>query len=191
MDPKRDGKHEPAFLHDLRAIRERARRAVGEGAVTAGYQADRGVVVDLLNAALATEIVCVLRYKRHEFTVKGIHAESVAAEFRAHAEEERVHADQLAKRIVQLGGSPDFSPEGVAERAASEYDASEGVVEMLREDLVAERIAIETYTDMIRYVGDDDPTTTRLLEEILAKEEEHADDLVTLMAAVAPREPVP
>ena len=169
------------FLSDVIALRARARRQMTDGAVTEGYRGDRRKIVALLNTALASEIVCVLRYKRHAFTAKGIYAEPVAAEFRQHAIEEQAHADLIAARIVQLGGSPDFSPEGLATRAHSEYDASEDLVAMIREDLVAERIGIDSYGETIRYIGDDDPTTRRMLEGILAMEEEHADDLVSLL----------
>jgi len=176
----------PSSLSDLDALRRRARERIEQGPVTPGYRANREVVIDLLNAALATELVCVLRYKRHAFTAKGIHAEPVVEEFRQHAIEEAEHADRIAQRIMQLGGAPDFSPEGLASRSHSEYDASSELVDMIREDLVAERIAIESYTEMVRYLGDDDPTTRRMLEEILAAEEEHADDLATLLAKLQP-----
>ena len=152
--------------------------------MTPGYGADRDTVLRLLNEALATEIVCVLRYKRHYFMATGIHATSVAAEFTEHAVEEQQHADMLAARITQLGGSPDFNPEGLLSRSHSEYIEGKDLMEMIREDLVAERIAIESYTEMIRYFGDDDPTSRRMLEEILAKEEEHAEDLRTLIESL-------
>ena len=170
-----------AFLSDIATLRKRAREHIAEGAVTPGYHADRGVVIKLLNEALATEIVCTLRYKRHYFMAKGIHAEGVAAEFLEHASEEQQHADQIAARIVQLGGEPDFSPDGLAGRSHAEYVAGENLESMIREDLVAERIAIDSYREMINYFGDADPTTRRLMEEILAKEEEHADDLANLL----------
>jgi bacterioferritin len=170
------------FLTDLQMIRERARKHIEEGPVTGGYRADRDQVVKILNDALATELVCVLRYKRHYFMAQGIRGETAAEEFNAHATEEQVHADQLATRIVQLGGEPDFDPSGLLTRSSSEYAAGTTLEEMVREDLIAERVAIDTYTEMIRYVGDDDSTTRRLLEEILAKEEEHADDMRDLLA---------
>ena len=170
------------FLTDLQTIRERARAHVEEGPVTGGYRGDRDAIVKLLNDALATEIVCVLRYKRHYFMAQGTRGETVASEFQAHATEEQQHADQLADRIVQLGGEPDFEPSGLLTRSASEYVEGSTLEEMVREDLVAERVAIDTYTEMIRYVGEDDSTTRRLLEEILAKEEEHADDMRDLLA---------
>jgi bacterioferritin len=170
-----------AFLSDIQTLRKRAREHIAQGAVTPGYHADRGVVLKLLNEALATEIVCTLRYKRHYFMAKGIHAEGVASEFLEHANDEQQHADQIAARITQLGGAPDFSPEGLATRSHAEYVEGETLEEMIKEDLVAERIAIDSYREMIAYFGDADPTSRRLLEEILAKEEEHADDLANLL----------
>src|SRR5437660_5041454 len=169
------------FLTDIKTLRERARQHIEQGAVTEGYSADRETVIKLLNEALATEIVCVLRYKRHYFMASGIHAESVAAEFLQHANEEQAHADQIAQRIVQLGGAPNFSPEGLLTRSHAEYVEGDTLNDMIREDLVAERIAIDSYREMIRYFGNDDPTSRHLLEGILAMEEEHADDLVNLL----------
>jgi bacterioferritin len=169
------------FLTDVMTLRKRAREHIEMGAVTEGYRADRETVLRLLNEALATEIVCVLRYKRHYFTASGIHAEGVAAEFLAHAGEEQAHADEIAQRIVQLNGEPNFSPEGLLSRSHSEYVEGENLLDMIREDLVAERVAIESYNEMIRYIGEDDPTTRRMLEGILAVEEEHADDLQSLL----------
>jgi bacterioferritin len=169
------------FLSDIQAIRERARQHIEQGAVTPGYQADRETVIRVLNAALATEIVCVLRYKRHFFMATGINAQSVAAEFLQHANEEQMHADQIAQRIVQLGGEPNFSPEGLLTRSHSEYIEGTSLIDMITEDLVAERIAIDSYREMIGYLGNDDPTTRRMMETILATEEEHADDLVSLL----------
>ena len=170
------------FLTDIQTIRARAREHMERGAVTEGYRADRDTVLRLLNEALATEIVCVLRYKRHYFVASGINAQSVAAEFLEHANEEQLHADRIAQRIVQLGGEPNFSPEGLASRSHAEYVEGENLKEMIREDLVAERIAIDSYREFVAYIADDDPTTRRLLEDILAAEEEHADDLVSLLA---------
>ncbi|HVT43763.1 MAG TPA: ferritin-like domain-containing protein [Thermoanaerobaculia bacterium] len=170
------------FVSDVEEIRRRARQHIEKGAVTPGYRADRETVIKLLNEALATEIVCVLRYKRHYFMAKGIHADPIAAEFLQHANEEQQHADQIADRIVQLGGEPNFSPEGLLTRSHSEYVEGTTLVEMIREDLVAERIAIDSYSEMIRYVGDDDPTTRRMLEGILAVEEQHADDLASFLS---------
>ena len=169
------------FLTDIKTLRERARRHIENGAVTEGYQADRETVIRLLNEALATEIVCVLRYKRHYFMANGIHAEGVAAEFLQHANEEQGHADQIAARIVQLGGAPNLNPEGLLTRSHAEYVEGDTLIDMIKEDLVAERIAIDSYREMINYLANDDPTTRRLMEEILAMEEEHADDLVSLL----------
>jgi bacterioferritin len=169
------------FLTDVKNLRARARKHIEEGAVTPGYQADREVVIRLLNEALATEIICVLRYKRHFFMASGINAQSVAQEFLQHANEEQGHSDQIAQRIVQLGGAPNFSPDGLASRSHSEYVEGTSLIEMIREDLIAERVAIDSYGEMIRYLGNDDPTTRRMLEGILAVEEEHADDLKTLI----------
>jgi bacterioferritin len=154
------------------------------GAVTQGYSADRETVVKLLNEALATEIVCVLRYKRHYFMASGIHAEGVAAEFLEHANDEQGHADQIAHRIVQLKGEPNFNPEGLLMRSHAEYVEGDSLTDMIKEDLVAERIAIDSYREMITYFGNDDPTSRRMLEGILAVEEEHADDLVNLLEKV-------
>jgi len=169
------------FLTDIEALRKRARQQIDRGPVTESYGADVAVVVKLLNEALATEIICTLRYRRHYFMAKGIHAESVAPEFLEHAKEEQEHADRIAERIVQLGGEPDFSPEGLATRSHAEYVEGHSLVDMIKEDLVAERIAIESYLEMIAYLEGRDPTTRRLLEEILANEEEHADDLNSLL----------
>lgn len=169
------------FLTDIQTLRERARQHIENGAVTQGYTADRETVVKLLNEALATEIVCVLRYKRHYFMASGIHAEGVAAEFLEHANEEQGHADSIAQRIVQLKGEPNFNPDGLLTRSHAEYVEGTSLTEMIKEDLVAERIAIDSYREMISYFGDDDPTSRRLMEEILAVEEEHADDLVNLL----------
>jgi len=170
------------FLTDVRTLRKRARQHIEQGAVTQGYRAKRATVLKLLNDALATEIVCVLRYKRHHFMASGIHAQSVAAEFLQHANEEQAHADEISQRIVQLGGAPNLSPEGMLSRSHSEYVEGENLIDMIKEDLVAERVAIDSYREMIDYIGGDDSTTRRMLEGILAMEEEHAEDLVTLLA---------
>lgn len=170
------------FLTDIETIRQNARKHIQRGAVTEGYKADRETVLKLLNGALATEIVCVLRYKRHYFMASGIHADSIAQEFLQHANEEQGHADLIAQRIVQLDGAPDFSPTGLLSRSHSEYAEGKDLVDMITEDLVAERIAIDTYRDMINYLGTDDPTTRRMLEGILAMEEEHAEDLASMLA---------
>jgi len=169
------------FLTDVATLRERARKHMDAGAVTANYGADPAVVVKVLNEALATEIVCVLRYKRHYFTASGINAQAVAAEFLQHANEEQQHADQIAARIVQLNGEPNLNPEGLTSRSHAEYVEGEDLIDMIKEDLVAERIAIDSYREMINYIGDKDTTTKRMLEGILAMEEEHADDLVGLL----------
>ena len=171
-----------AFLSDVRTLRERARRHIEQGAVTPSYKADVQTVVKLLNQALATEIVCVLRYKRHYYMATGINAPQAQQEFLQHANDEQMHADQIAARIVQLGGEPNFSPEGLASRSHAEYVEGESLEEMIKEDLVAERVAIDSYGEMIRYLGDRDPTTRRMLETILAAEEEHAEDLASLLA---------
>jgi bacterioferritin len=169
------------FLSDIKTLRARARRHIEQGAVTEGYRADRETVVKLLNEALATEIVCVLRYKRHYFMAAGINADAVAQEFLQHANEEQQHADQIAARIVQLNGEPNLNPEGLLSRSHAEYVEGDDLIDMIKEDLVAERIAIDSYREMIAYLGDKDPTTRRMMEGILAMEEEHADDLVGLL----------
>ena len=169
------------FLTDIQTLRDRARRHIEDGAVTENYGADKVRVVKLLNEALATEIVCTLRYKRHYYMAKGPASAAIAAEFLEHAKEEEAHGDQLAERIVQLGGEPDFSPEGLATRSHAEYVEGDTLFDMIREDLVAERVAIESYRDMVSFLGTGDPTTRRLLEGILAAEEEHADDLLSLI----------
>ncbi|MGH9137595.1 MAG: ferritin-like domain-containing protein [Acidimicrobiales bacterium] len=169
------------FLTDIQTLRERARAKIEEGPITAAYGADRARVVDVLNEALATEIVCVLRYKRHYYMAQGLSAGPVADEFLQHANDELQHADQIALRITQLQGEPNFSPAGLTDRSHSEYVEGDGLVDMIREDLVAERVAIESYAEIIRWLGDKDPTTRRMMEDILAVEEEHADDLVSLL----------
>ena len=186
-DAQQDKTGKREFLSDVKELRRRARQHIEDGAITEGYQADRDTVIKLLNTALATELVCVLRYRRHHFTAKGIHAQAVAEEFLEHAKEEQEHADQIAKRMVQLGGGPDFNPDGLTARSHSEYVEGHDLVAMIQEDLVAERIAIESYAEMIHYIGDDDPTTRRVLEEILAKEEEHAEELLTLIEELKER----
>jgi bacterioferritin len=175
---------EPSFLSDIQAIRDRARRHIEEGAVTESYAADRNTVLKLLNEALATEIVCVLRYRRHYFMAKGINSQSVADEFLTHSNEEQGHADRIAERIVQLGGEPNFSPEGLTSRSHAEYVEAQSLIDMIKENLVAERIAIDSYSEIIRYLGDKDPTSRRLMEEILAVEEEHAEDMSDLLAGM-------
>lgn len=171
------------FIIDIQTIRERARKQIEEGALTQGYKAKPDVVLRLLNEALATELVCTLRYRRHYYMAKGIHSESVKKEFLEHAQEEQMHADQIAERIVQLGGEPNLSPDGLLSRSHSQYAEGGSLEDMIKEDLVAERIAIDSYRAMIEYLGDDDPTTRRLLEEVTAKEEEHAEELASLLSS--------
>jgi bacterioferritin len=175
--------HKKSPLTDVQTLRERARANIDEGAVTTGYSADRATVLRLLDESLATELVCVLRYRRHHFMARGIHSQSVAQEFLDHSNEEQGHADQIAERIVQLGGEPDFAPGSLVDRSHAEYVAGDTLASMIREDLVAERIAIDSYRDIIRYLGDQDPTTRRMLEGILAVEEQHADELADLLVA--------
>ena len=175
------------FLSDIKTIRERARKHIENGAVVEGYRGDRETILRLLNEALATEIVCTLRYRRHYFMASGIHAEAVASEFLQHANEEQGHADQIAARIVQLQGEPNFNPDGLTSRSHAEYQEGSSLVDMIREDLVAERIAIESYAEIIRWLGDKDVTTRRMLEDILAVEEEHADDLLNLRGDLEPK----
>ncbi|SFI04343.1 ferritin-like domain-containing protein [Modicisalibacter xianhensis] len=169
------------FLTDIQTIRERARQHIENGAVTEGYRADRENVIRLLNEALATEIVCTLRYKRHQYMASGLSASVAADEFQEHAEQEQQHADWLAERIVQLGGEPNFSPEGLQTRAHAEYVAGETLRDMIKEDLIAERIAIDSYREIAAYFGEQDPTSRRIMEDILAQEEEHADDMQGLL----------
>ena len=172
--------HQP-FVSDVQELRRRARQHMEEGAVTSAYTADRDTVIRILNEVLATEIVCVLRYKRHYYMATGIHSQAVAEEFLEHAKEEQGHADLAAERITQLGGEPNFNPEGITGRSHSEYAEGKTLLDMVREDLVAERIAVESYSEIIRYLGNDDPTTRRMLETIMAKEEEHADDMKKIL----------
>ena len=186
---KKKGVSRGDFLSDVEELRRRARQHIQEGAVTAGYGADRDKVISVLNEALATEIVCVLRYKRHYFMATGIHANAVAQEFQEHAAEEQGHADRIAGRITQLGGEPNFNPDGLSSRSHSEYVEGESLVDMIREDLVAERVAIESYSEIVRFLGDRDVTTRRMMEEILEVEEEHADDLRDLLATLDPTRP--
>ena len=186
--------HKP-FVSDIENIRKRARQHIERGAVTESYKADVDTVVKVLNEALATEIVCVLRYKRHYYMASGINAQSVAAEFLEHANEEQEHADRIAERITQLGGEPNFSPEGLLTRSHSDYVEGEDLVDMIKENLVAERIAIDSYREIIDYLGTADSTTRRLMEEILEMEEEHAEDMSTLLEQLGkkgePAKPAP
>jgi bacterioferritin len=177
------------FEADLDAIRKRAREHMEEGPVTQDYQANRDQVIGVLNDVVATEIVCVLRYKRHQFTATGLYAQPVAAKFAEHAAEEQAHMDMAAQRIVQLGGEPNLDPSGLAERSHTDYAPGTTLVEMVKEDLVAERIVIQSYMEMIRWLGDKDPTTRRVLETILEQEEEHADDLRDLLTELDPNMP--
>ncbi len=169
------------LMTDVATLRQRARQHIEEGAITEGYSANREEVIKLLNTALATELVCYLRYKRHYFMATGLKASAAAAEFLEHAQQELAHSDQLAERIMQLGGEPDFNPESLTARSHAEYVEGATLKEMITEDLVAERIAIDSYREIINYLGNDDPTSRRLFEEILAQEEEHADDLADLL----------
>jgi bacterioferritin len=172
-----------AFAMDLDAIRRRAREHMEAGPVTPNYQGDVAKAVEILNEALATEIVCVLRYKHHAVAAQGIHSDAVKEEFAEHARDEQEHADTIAERINQLGGNPNLDPQGLSTRSATQYVEGDNLTQMIQEDLVAERIAVETYRAMIRYFADRDPTTRQMLETILAKEEEHANDMHDLLVA--------
>ncbi len=174
------------FLTDIKTIRARARKEINEGAVTPDYKLDKDQVCKILNEALATEIVCVLRYKFHYYMASGIHKEGAAAEFLEHSNEEQQHADAIAERIKQLGGKPEMNPAVVAQRAHSEYVEGDSLADMIKENLVAERIAIQTYREMVQYFGEKDSTSRRMMEDILAVEEEHADDMADLLFAVEP-----
>jgi bacterioferritin len=174
----------PALLTDVETIRQRARQHIDDGAVTDSYQADRQTVLRMLNEALATELVCALRYRLHYFMAKDIDAKGIAEEFLVHSGQELEHADQIAERIEQLGGEPDFSPDTLTSRSHAEYIEAGSLVEMIRENLIAERIAIDSYRGMIQYIGDQDPTTRRLLENVLAVEEEHADELADFLVGM-------
>jgi bacterioferritin len=172
------------FKADIEEIRRRALDKMGDGAVTAFYKADREKVIEVLNEVLATETVCTLRYRNHYFMAQGIHSSGVEAEFLEHAREEQEHADRVAKRITELGGMPNLNPEGLATRSHAQYGTGTKLEDMIKEDLVAERIAIATYSEIVRWLGSDDPTTRRMMEEMLATEEEHADDMAKLLARV-------
>lgn len=173
------------FLTDVTTLRDRARREIGNGPITEAYGADRGRVIEVLNQVLATELVCTLRYRRHYYMAKGLNSGPIAAEFLQHANEEQGHADLVAERITQLQGEPDFDPATLTARSHAEYKEGTGLVDMIREDLVAERIAIASYQEIIRWLGDGDPTSRRMIEEILAVEEQHADDLLTYLEDMA------
>jgi bacterioferritin len=172
------------FKADIEEIRRRALEKMDDGAVTASYRADREKVVEILNEVLATETVCTLRYRNHYFMAKGVNAPGVADEFLEHANDEQQHADRVAKRITELNGTPNLNPEGLATRSHAQYGSAETLQEMIREDLVAERIAIATYSEIIRWLGNEDVTTRRLMEDLLAKEEEHADDMANLLSRI-------
>ncbi len=172
------------FETDISALRQSARKQIEQGPITDAYLADRKRVIEVLNTALATEIVCYLRYKRHYFTAAGLNAAPVMAEFLEHANDELAHADQISMRITQLQGKPDYDPASLTSRSHSEYDETENLLDMVKEDLVAERVAIASYNEIIRWLGDKDPVTRRMLEDILAVEEEHADDLLSLLEAI-------
>jgi len=177
------------FLTDIKELQRRAREHVERGAVTPAYRGDVQTAIKLLNEALATEIVCVLRYRRHYFMAAGIHSQAVADEFLEHANEEQEHGDKISERIRQLGGAPDFNPQGLLTRSHSQYVEGASLIDMIKENLIAERIAIESYTEMARFFGENDPTSRRLMESVLAQEEEHADDMATLLESLDPREP--
>jgi bacterioferritin len=177
----------PEFVKDMEKIRARAVRKMEDGAVTESYKGNVGKTISILNEALATEIVCVLRYMHHYFMATGVHGKSVANEFKEHADAEREHADKIAERIQQLGGKPDFNPASLLQRSASQYVEGATLAEMIKDDLIAERIVIEVYSKMIRHFGNDDPTTRTMIEEILADEEEHASDLSDLLYVVDPK----
>jgi bacterioferritin len=171
-------------LSDVETLRNRAQQNIQEGAITESYTADRFTINKLLNDALATETVCVLRYRRHHFMARGIHAKSIAAEFLAHSIEEQGHADQIAERIVQLGGEPDFSPDTLSQRSHAEYASGSSLTDMIKENLIAERIAIDSYREFIQYLGDKDSTTSQILKNILAVEEKHADELADMLTDI-------
>ena len=173
------------FKADIEEIRRRAMEKMSDGAVTAFYKADKDKVIEVLNEVLATETVCTLRYRSHYFMAKGIHASGVEDEFLEHAKEEQEHADRVAKRITELGGAPNLNPDGLATRSHAQYGTGDSLEDMIKEDLIAERIAIATYSEIVRWLGTDDPTTRRMMEELLAKEEEHADDMAKLLSRVS------
>jgi bacterioferritin len=176
-------KNEQPFLTDVTHLRAKARASIDQGAITPNYQGDVKQTIEILQSVLATEIVCVLRYTMNAITASGISSESVKAEFDEHAAEEQQHARQVAERINQLGGTPDFNPEGLAARSASQYSVGGTLLEMIKENLIAERIACEHYRELIRFFADKDPTTRVMMESILSKEEEHANDMQDLLTA--------
>jgi bacterioferritin len=170
------------FKANIEEIRRRAAEKMDQGAVTASYGADRERVIEVLNEVLATETVCTLRYRSHYFRAKGVHAPGIEDEFLEHANEEQQHADRVAKRIAELGGTPNLDPDGLASRSHAQYGSGETLNDLIKEDLIAERIAIATYSEIVRWLGNDDPTTRRMMEDLLATEEEHADDMAKLLA---------
>ena len=184
--PQPHNRGDASQLTDVKTLREQARRHVEEGAVTEHYGANKAKVIELLNEALSTELVCVLRYRHDYYMARGIHSNAVATEFLEHSNEEQAHADQIAERIVQLGGEPDFSPDSLSGRSHAEYVPGGSLVEMIKEDLVAERIAIDSYREIINFLAERDSTTRRLMEEILAVEEQHADELVDFLEDLPP-----
>ncbi len=173
------------FLSDIEELRRRARQDMDKGAVTSTYGRDINQALNILNQVLASEIVCVLRYKRHYYMAQGIHAEPVAQEFLQHANDEQLHADMVALRITQLGGEPNFDPDGLLTRSVAEYKPGNSLVDMIKEDLIAERVVVQWYAEIIRWFGNHDSTTRRMMEDLLAKEEEHADDLADLLTEVS------
>ena len=182
-NPKSPMKNEQPFLSDVQQLRERARASLESGAITPAYKADVKQTIDILQSVLATEIVCILRYTMNAVAATGIASESVKEEFDQHANEEREHMRKVAERINQLGGSPNFNPEGLAMRSASQYVEGANLIEMIKENLIAERIACEHYRELIRYFADTDPTTRVMMEGILTNEEEHANDMHDLLVA--------
>jgi bacterioferritin len=183
MDIDMESNH--PFLSDIQDLRRKAREDIVAGAVTPAYGLDLPQAVTVLNRVLASEIVCVLRYKRHYYMAQGLTAEPIAQEFLQHANDEQLHADQVALRITQLGGAPNFDPDGILSRSVAEYRPGNDLVDMIKEDLVAERVVIMWYAEIARWFGEEDPTSRRLMEELLAKEEEHADDLADLLTDLA------
>lgn len=183
MDSRTASDTSKPFLTDVQTLRSRARKHIEEGSVTPNYEGDVKKTIEILQAVLATELVCVLRYTMHAIAATGISSEGVKAEFATHAKEEQEHAMEVAERINQLGGKPDFNPSGLASRSASEYGDAKNLVEMIKENLIAERIAVEHYRELIRYFGDRDPSSRHMMERILAVEEEHANDMHDLLVA--------
>jgi bacterioferritin len=184
----RSGKAAMEFLSDVETLRKNAREHIEKGPITSSYGADIDRVISVLNEVLATELVCVLRYKRHYYMAQGLDSRPIAEEFAQHASEEQDHADRVAARIVQLQGEPDFNPETLVRRSHAEYTAGRDLIEMIKEDLIAERVAISSYQEIVKWLGGADPTTRRLMEDILGVEEEHADDLVNFLTKMGARD---